>query len=399
MNLRRIAKTGEYHLRRAGVAALALPRSVPWLRRRLHLPPNAVADPLEPGAGGRVTLLDPRETFVRPMPGTWGAPGVDEFFRARRSEECSQSYVAEFDGASVWGFREGAVFAPDGRFMPAFSRDPWGPRLHAVWSRMRLPRPLALAGRTLYLVTPEATDNYHHWVVDLLPRLGLVCRAGFRAADFDHVIVNHAGRRYQLESLAALGIPQGKIIRADEGLHIRAATLVVPSLKSHNQCLPRADAEYLRREFLGDAAARRPWRRLFITRRGAAIRRLTNESDLLPLLEEHGFEVVSPAELRLRDQARLFAEAEWIIGVSGAGFANLVFASPGARAVELAPPQWLSVYHWMISARIGLGHDILLGEGPAWSGRPEITGRTRDVTLSEEKLSSILHRNPERAFA
>jgi capsular polysaccharide biosynthesis protein len=264
---------------------------------------------------------------------------------------------------------------------------------------MRLPRPRTLAGRTLYLVTPEATDNYHHWVIDLLPRLGLVTRAGFAVADFDHVIVNHAGRRYQRDSLAAAGIAEERIVPAGDSLHVRAECLVVPSLKGHNQCLPRADIACLRRQFLGDEPVRKPRRRLFISRRGAAFRRLRNEAELLPLLEEHGFEVVSLGDLSMPDQARLFAEAECVVGVSGAGFANLVFASPSARVVELAPPQWLSVYHWMISARLGLDHTVLLGEGPAWSGRPEITGRACDVTLSGAKLSRILDRRPERAIA
>jgi capsular polysaccharide biosynthesis protein len=401
MNLRKIVKKVEYHARRARVGALAVPRAVPWLRRGLHLPPNGVIDPLDAGGGDgiRLTLLDPKESFARPMPSTADASGINEFFAVRRTEECSPSYVAEMAGGSVWGFRNGAVFSPDGRFMPVFSRDPRGPHLHTVRSRIWLPAPRFLTGRTLYLVTPEATDNYHHWVVDLLPRIGLVTRAGFALADFDNVVVNHSNRRYQTDSLAAFGIGPERIIRADESLHLRAEMLVVPSLKSHNQCLPQADITCLRRQFLGTSPRPKPSRRVYISRRSASFRRLRNEAELLPLLAEHRFEVVSLGDLSMPEQALLFADAECILGVSGAGFANLVFASPSTKVIELAPPQWLSVYHWMISARLGLDHTVLLGEGPAWSGRPEITGRTCDVTLSVKQLSYTLGRHPERAIA
>ena len=401
MNFRRIIKAGEYHARRARVRALALPRSLPWLRRGLHLPPNDVIDPLQEGDGSgiRVTPLDPAETFVRPLPVTIGPPGASEFFEGRRGEECSRSFVAELTDGSAWGYRDGAVFAPDGRFIPAFSRDPWGPSLHAVWSRVHLPKPRRLSGRALYLVTPEARDNYHHWVIDLLPRLGLVARAGFAPSDFDHVIINQSGRRFQRDSLEALGFDPARITTASDQVHVQAESLVVPSLKSHNQCLPSPDISFLRRSLLGRGPSRAPSRRLFISRRGAAFRQLRNESELLPVLAEHGFEVVSLGDHSLGDQARLFSDAEWIVGVSGAGFSNLVFASPSAHVVELAPPQWLSVYHWMISARLGLSHTVLLGEGPAWSGRPEISGRSCDVTLSPTKLTSILENHLERAIA
>jgi capsular polysaccharide biosynthesis protein len=401
MNLRKILKTGEFHTRRARVRALAVPRALPWLRRGLNLPPNAVVNPLQAGAseGIAVTLLDPTESFTRPMPEAGSSPEAKEFFGTRCREDCSQSYVAEISGGYVWGNRDGAVFAPDGRFIPVLSRDPWGPSLHSVWSRMHLPKPLSLPGRTLYLVTPEATDNYHHWVIDLLPRIGLVARAGFAPADFDHVIINHAGRRYQKDSLAALGIAEEKLITATEQLHVRAEMLVVPSLKSHNQCLPSADISFLRQRFLGGPGTRKPGRRLFISRRGAAFRQLRNESELLPILEDYGFEVVSLGELQMKEQAEFFSEAEWVVGVSGAGFSNLVFASPSARVVELAPPQWLSVYHWMISARLNLSHTVILGDGPAWSGHPEISGRSRDVTLSAPRLAAVLERNLERATA
>ena len=401
MNFRKLAKTGEYHVRRARVRVMSLPRSVRWLRHSFHIPPNRTVDPLEavPSDGVITRRLDPGETFIRPLPHTEKDSPESKFFALHRREDCGQSYVSEIPGGGFWGSSAGAVFAPDGRFMPAFTRDPWGPELHAVWTRAKLPPRRHFAGSTLYLVTPEATDNYHHWIIDLLPRIGLVLKAGFAPGSFDRIVVNHSGRAYQLETLARLGFDPDRIVAADERLHGRAELLVVPSLKAGNQCFPAEDARFLRAQFAGSPSAGGTGRRLYLSRRGAAFRRLLNEGEILGLLAEHGFEAISPGDFGVAEQAKLFGDAELIAGVSGAGFANLVFASPRARAIEIAPPQWLSVYHWMISARLSLDHSVVVGDGPSMGCQPEISGRTCDVLLPPARLARALSREPEHAPA
>jgi capsular polysaccharide biosynthesis protein len=326
-------------------------------------------------------------------------PEAVAFFADRRVESTAPTYVAEFQDGVAWGHPTGGIFTADGRFVPAFTHDPGGPKSHTVWTRLRLPEPRRLAGRTLYLVTPEATDNFHHWLIDLLPRLGLVQRAGYQLAQFDHVIVNHAGRPYQRSTLAHLGIPAEKILLADEKLFLRCESLVVPSLKPQHQTLPAADLAFLRGAFLHDLPSGTARRKIFLSRGDARFRRLANEAELKPLLESHGFEIVCPADLDFIAQARLFAESTWIAGPAGAAFANLVFATAPARVVEIAPPQWLAAFHWMISARSGLEHTILLGDGPVMRGVPDSSARQADITLPCAKLASVLGRQTARADA
>lgn len=396
MNLRQLAKTGAFFARHAGVRALALPRGMPWMRRRLHLPANRPLDPLAGDAGGGITVtrLDDGERFPRPLPELPCDQAARPFYATRAEEIVDPSFVVSLPGGAFWGSPGGAVFDGHGRFIPSLTRDPWGARLHTVWTRLSLPKPRRLAGRVLYLVTPEVADNFHHWMIDLLPRLGLLGRAGYAPADFDHIILNHHGRRYQLESLARLGVPLERIRASEPGAHFRADELVVPSLKRINQSLPPADAAFLRESFLGAPPPASAGRRIFVTRGDAAFRRLLNEAEILPTFRHHGFEVVSPATLTLPEQAALFASAEWIAGPAGAAFANLVFAPASARVLEISPPAWLSVHHWMISARRGLRHTVLLGDGACRTGVPDIGDRWRNFTLSPEKLSAWLPAAP-----
>lgn len=383
MSPRQLAKTLLHHVRRTRIRALAAPRAWPWLRTRLHLPANEVFHPLQSSSPEvRIVPLDPAETFRRPLPvvAPEDAAALD-FFCARRSERIEPSFVAEFTDGLAWGYPTGAVFTADGRFVPVMSRDPSGAEFHAVWTRWRLPPPRRLAGRTLYLVTPEAADNFHHWMIDLLPRLGLVHRAGYPLETFDHVIVNHQGRRFQLESLARFGIARERLVPATPELFVRADQMVVPSLKRSNQTLPAADLAFLRQAFLPAPPGPRRGRRIFLSRRDAAYRHLRDEATLRPLLESLEFEVVSTGAMSLEEQARLFAEAEVIAGPAGAAFANLVFASAPARVIEVAPPQWLAAFHWMISARLGLAHHLVLGRGRVMRGVPDAGARRQDIAV------------------
>lgn len=366
------------------------------MRRRLHLPSNDIFDPLLHTSGCsevRTTLLDRASSFRRPLPQCSPADAAAlPFFSAHADDPTAPSYVCEIANGIAWGHPTGGVFTAAGQFIPAFTHDPCGPAFHTVWTRLRLPTPQRLAGRTLYLVTPEATDNFHHWLIDLIPRLGLVRRAGFRLEDFDHVVLNHSGRRYQLATLAHLGIPTEKIIRADASRWVQAETLVVPSLKPGNQSFPAADAAFLREAFLGTSAAPATRRRIFLSRADAGYRRLRDEETLYPLLRSLDFEIVVPAQFDVVGQARLFAEADVIAGPAGAAFANLAFASPGTRVIEIVPPQWLAAFHWMISARLGLEHTILLGEGPVMKGVPDSSARQKDLVVDPTRLAEALDR-------
>lgn len=392
---RRYAKSLQFHARGTYIRALATVRRVPWLRRALRLPSNRPLDPLRDGdvAGVRVALLEPAGRFRRPLP--LFAPGSEAarpYFAARTHEVTAPTYVVELEGGIGWGHPTAGVFTRERRFIPALTHDPCGGAYHTAWTRWSFPRPRQLPGRTLYLVTPEASDNYHHWLIDLLPRLGQVQRAGHDLAAFDQVIVNHSARRYQLATLERLGIVPEKVIAAHAGLFVQAEQLVVPSLKPQNQTLPPADGAFLRRAFLGHTKAGRGagGRRLFLSRADASYRRLHHEAELHAVLRAHDFEIVSAAGLDVPAQARLMAEAAVVAGPAGAAFANLVFATAPARVIEIAPPQWLAAFHWMISARLGLEHTIVLGDGEVMSGVPDVAARQADILLPAERLTPLL---------
>ena len=78
-----------------------------------------------------------------------------------------------------------------------------------------------------------------------------------------------------------------------------------------------------------------PNRRVYISRQDAPRRRVVNESEIRPILDRHGIEVVSLAGLPYADQVDLVAAAELVVGFHGAGLTHMTLMQPGARVLEL----------------------------------------------------------------
>jgi len=361
-------------------------------RRYLNLPRSRAVDPFSAGARSQIQVISTHsaETFRRRLPALPEDPGVLSYFHEHAVEYSAGQYAAVLKGGSAWGCAHGGVFTCMGEFVPIFSRDPWGPALHEVWRRPYLPAPRRLAGRALYLITPEAAGNYHHWLIDLLPRVGIAEAAGFVASEFDFVILHSATRPYERETLQALGIKPARVVVLGSGDRVQPDELVVPSLKVDNQGVPLNHLHWLRNQFLGTTPVARKGRRLYLSRGDAASRRLLNEAEVFGMLEQKGFEKISLSARSVREQAALFASASIVIGVSGAAFANVAFCAPGTRVVEFASPRWLTVYHWMISARLNLEHTVILGEGSIPDSTPQISGRLANIAIDRRKVQQLL---------
>ena len=55
----------------------------------------------------------------------------------------------------------------------------------------------------------------------------------------------------------------------------------------------------------------------------------------LKIFKEKGFSILTLSDLSFIDQTKLFYNASEIVGLHGAGFANLVFCKPGTKILEL----------------------------------------------------------------
>jgi capsular polysaccharide biosynthesis protein len=104
-----------------------------------------------------------------------------------------------------------------------------------------------------------------------------------------------------------------------------------------------------------------PRRLLFVTRRDAPTRHLSNYDVVVAMLARFGFEHVSSGEMSFDEQVRTFSEARMVVGVCGAALANLAFMPRGGRVVMLTPATMPGCFFWEVAHHRELAFNVMWG--------------------------------------
>jgi hypothetical protein len=104
------------------------------------------------------------------------------------------------------------------------------------------------------------------------------------------------------------------------------------------------------------------YRKLYVTRRNAKVRRLTNEDEVADYLSERGFDVVALETLPQREQIKRFAEAQFVVAQHGAGLTNLLYARD-ASVLEIMSDEDKLIFYRLISESLGHPHRQLHMDG------------------------------------
>jgi hypothetical protein len=178
------------------------------------------------------------------------------------------------------------------------------------------------------------TDGHNsaHWMLFNVLKLGLLEHAGLLDSDLP-LLFNDPLMPWQEEMLEFLGVPAARrVLLRPEGL-LACRELVVPVVLAKPSQM-RLGTQWLRGRYRDRMANASGPRRLYVSRRSAH-RNLVNRAELETALQARGFEAVELAGKSVAEQAACFAAAEVIVSPHEAGLANLVFASPGCRVVEI----------------------------------------------------------------
>ena len=115
---------------------------------------------------------------------------------------------------------------------------------------------------------------------------------------------------------------------------------------------------------------------LYVSRLGDNHRRAAGEPELVDGLRRRGFVIASPAEMSFEQQIAAFRRARFVVGLHGAGLANIAFCRPGTAAYDMLPEHFIDPSILNLAIRRG---------APAWvdafpgAGAP--TSHTLDWTL------------------
>jgi len=304
------------------------------------------------------------------------------------------TYVMELKDCRVYD--DGIVITPDNLMLGGVSQFIEAGEYikdltqHPIFTKTELP-PLKKVKGTVAVLSAPSGRGYYHWMFDVLPRIQLLREAGYDLDKIDKFLVNNYISRFHIETLNMIGIPRNKIMESQYNPHIQAERLLVPSLVGDTGSIPKYACDFLRNEFLPKITKNNNHsKRIYVNRGQVVHRRVTNEAQVVELLQQYGFESIALETLSLLEQIALMASAEVIIAPHGAGLTNIVFSEPGTKIIEFLYPGAVNVMYWTISADMGYKYHYLLSEGEAPPDfvNPYLNGD--DMTIDIDKLKELL---------
>lgn len=190
-----------------------------------------------------------------------------------------------------------------------------------------------------------AKNNYWHWLFDVLPKFGILEKSKIKTK-IDFFLVPALKKKFQFDTLESLNINFKKILDSEKNKHILSNNMIVtdhPINFNNNPSksilhIPIWIIFWLRKKFLLKKKKINEFSKIFINRNDkftSNTRTVTNNKDLINFLRKKNFKILTLSNFTFKEQVEIFNSAKIIIGLHGAGFANIVFSSPNTKIIEI----------------------------------------------------------------
>jgi hypothetical protein len=208
--------------------------------------------------------------------------------------------------------------------------------------------------------------NYCHWLLDQLPRL--------RYLEGSQRIIMYKLAPFMKNMLEIMNIDTERVHELGERAVLRIGNLNIESSMAeqfHHPC------QHVNRELINfvEASLTTPTvesivqpakRNIYLSRNKYEGRRISNECDLLTVLDRYDFHTVYPEELSVSEQIRLFKNADVIVSPHGASLANTIFCE-NVTLVEIFNQNYGTPTFYLIAKLLGFPYQHILGKNPLLS--------------------------------
>jgi hypothetical protein len=242
--------------------------------------------------------------------------------------------------------------------------------------------------RNVALLDCIYSTNYFHWMFDVIARIDFIRKSNI---PIDKYIVN-CTLPFQNEMLNYLGIPEGKRIYVTPHLYVQGINLIVPSfVLTRRLSVPKYAIDFLRNEFLAKRNVEKipGYEKIYISRGKAVHRKITNEEEVMELLEKKGFKLIYAEDEPFERKIKLFQSADLVVAPHGAGLTNLLFCKPGTKVIEIFNPGWVIPCFHLISHYIGLNYQYLLGKDNGYR-MYNVDNISADILVDVDQLSNMI---------
>jgi capsular polysaccharide biosynthesis protein len=260
--------------------------------------------------------------------------------------------VLELKAATLVG-QAGWVYSREGFLLPEHC---WYGKHVDEMMEVKRGKSVRLSGATLLLSSDFATGSYGHFLLDCMPRLHLLEKAGLALSSFDHIYCPTPPSSSAKRILQALNVDESKCVWSHDDANLEAEFLFAPTFPGTRRNYPAWTPSYLQSKI--QCAAQRG-RRLYISREGFR-RSATNEAAVQRLMVSFGFEIYKPADHV--DSIKDFGEASIIVAPHGGALSDIAFCAPGTKLLELIPSDHVFPYYYTLAEAGRLEYSYILCE-------------------------------------
>jgi capsular polysaccharide biosynthesis protein len=346
-----------------------------------------VPSPEEVLAGPNIECLEGPEVWIRPpadFVADLSGAHLDHSLCDAQPQERHGSYRSRFSDVLVFGYHHfHGMLSSDGRIdcqeiqglrerldthllhhpgrntpIPQIYRDKKGYRVS--FAKMQCEK---LDG-ALYFGTPIEPLNWGMWLLQAIPSA-----IDFLSTAKAERFLSYIERDWQRGLLNAIGIPDKRLVHHELSCTYHCDDLIVKQFSNIDLVPSPLEREVfgrVARDVAGVAKVTAK-RRLFLSRRsitresGGTYRALLNEDALLEAISQRGYEIVEPELLSFADQIRVFAEAELVVGLGGAGLFNTIFSPAATRVVSIESSTAFVHAHASLFGALGHPYAFIFG--------------------------------------
>ena len=219
--------------------------------------------------------------------------------------------------------------------------------------------------------------NYYHWMIETVPKIRYLRAFENTTGENVTVLVPDDPPSFINETLRLLGWPQSKVVHATEPAYT-VRDLVVPSYPERHT----SDFTWIRDEILdavsGESVSNDE-NNVYVSRANAIERQVLNEKEVMDVLSEFGFSRYLLENRSVAENARLFAEADVVVGPHGAGLTDIIFAGD-CTLLELFGEKVKEPYE-LLAETLGIEYEPIY-----------CTAEAADIVMDTDKLEKRVSR-------
>jgi capsular polysaccharide biosynthesis protein len=188
-----------------------------------------------------------------------------------------------------------------------------------------------------YLLVHTKWFGYFFWLTDILPKL---IKTKYLHEDVE-LIYPDGWDAFPFVTNSLKLFPMLNIKRIPAGVHLQVGKLILPQTRQWSNAIDPIEINLVR-DFLFEKLeenkiVKNYGSHIFISRKKASRRKITNNDEVESLLFNYGFQSVCLEDYSFLEQVSIMKHAKQVLGLHGAGLANAIFMEKGGALIELSP--------------------------------------------------------------